>query len=134
MNYLRKIALQFSERARSRRAEIFRDGFALTPQTRILDLGSEAGENIHRVLRGSPVPPENVFIADIEENAVLKGAELYGFTPVVIHESGKLPFPDAFFDIVYCSSVIEHVTLPKQEVWRCFSGKRFSRRSQQHQR
>ena len=32
---------------------------------------------------------------------------------------------DQFFDIVYCSSVIEHVTLSKKDVWSEWSGRRF---------
>lgn len=58
-----------------------------------------------------------------------KGASKYGFQPVVIDESGRLPFDDGFFDIVYCSSVIEHVTIPKEEVWTLKSGREFRRRA-----
>jgi Methyltransferase domain len=53
---------------------------------------------------------------------------------VLIPQDGKLPFPDGFFDIVYCSSVIEHVTIPKSEVWTLRSGREFRERSLAHQR
>jgi SAM-dependent methyltransferase len=109
-------------RARKRRTRIFLENFSLSSQTRILDIGSEDGANIASVLKTSPVQPENVYIADIDEQMVLKGREQFGFSPVVIPESGRKPFEDSFFDIVYCSSVVEHATIPKSQVWSVKSG------------
>ncbi len=125
MESFRRIASEFSNSARQRRAVLFRRLFELTARTRILDLGSEAGTNIHNILKGTPVLPENVYIADISENLIRSGQKRFGYSPVVLKESGSLCFPDKFFDIVYCSSVIEHVTLPKEEVWGVTSGKMF---------
>ena len=105
-----------------KRARIFLENFSPSPQTRILDIGSEDGTNIALVLKTSPVRPENVYIADIDEQMVLKGREKFGFSPIVIPESGRLPYEDGFFDIVYCPSVIEHVTVPKSQVWSVKSG------------
>ena len=31
----------------------------------------------------------------------------------MLDESGRLPFPDDHFDIIFCSSTIEHVTVDK---------------------
>lgn len=134
MNAIVRTAMSFSEHARARRAEVFRRVFEITPDTRILDLGSEAGQHIHDVLAGSGIRPENVFIADIDREAIEDGSRKFGFTPVVIDEAGPLPFPDRFFDIVYCSSVIEHVTLPKRDVWNVKSGREFRRLSRAAQR
>ena len=101
-----------------KRASIFRDKFHIDKNTRILGLGSEGGgSNINFVLKGKSISPGNVYIADIDRILVNKGALRYGFTPVVVDESGRLPFDDGFFDIVYCSSVIEHVTAPKNIIW-----------------
>jgi SAM-dependent methyltransferase len=121
-------------RARQRRADLFRKAFPLTAETTILDLGSESGGHIHSVLQGTPVAPHNVYIADIRLDAIARGAKQYGFQPVPLGEDGKLPFPDGFFDIVYCSSVIEHVTLPKNEVWAKMPTRVFRERSLAHQR
>ncbi len=117
MNRLQKIFWAASRRARQKRADIFRQRFKLDETTRILDIGSENGENINLVLAGTPVPPENVFIADIETSALDYGREKFGYQTVMLDESGRLPFADGEFDIVYCSSVIEHVTVPKSAVW-----------------
>lgn len=134
MSGLRRTVTRLAAGARERRALVFRDHFALTESTRLLDLGSENGSNIHAVLRGTTVKAENTFIADIDGRAIAEGSRRYGYRPVMLDESGVLPFPDQYFDIVYCSSVIEHVTVPKSEVWECRSGRRFVALARQRQR
>ncbi len=129
MNPLRRVVRSLSRRARAHRAEIFRRNFSLGPGTRILDLGSENGSFIHSVLQGASVEPSNVYIADIKGPAIAEGAARFGFTPVLVEESGPLPFDDGFFDVVHCSSVIEHVTVSKDEVWKLRSGDLFRRRA-----
>jgi len=98
-----------------------------------LDLGSETGSNIKFVLEGTKAQASNIYIADIDSLVVEKGREVFGFTPVVISESEGLPFPDGYFDIVYCSSVIEHVTIPKNSVWTMYSGAEFKSKSLERQ-
>jgi SAM-dependent methyltransferase len=119
--------------ARARRAGVFREAFALGPATRILDIGSEDGSAIAAVIEGTPVRPPNVYIADIDEARVCEGARRFGFVPVPIPESGRLPFADRYFDIVYCSSVIEHVTVPKAQIWQVRSGRDFRARARPRQ-
>ncbi len=121
------IVRSLSAKARAKRASWFREAFDIGGNTRILDLGSESGENIHSVLAGTAYDAANVYIADIDPDAVRSGAERFGFNPVVVDESGRLPFENGFFDIVYCSSVLEHVTVPKDDVWKIRSGKEFNK-------
>lgn len=125
MKIFKKIALSASGSARQKRAEIFRRNFRLDEKMKILDIGSESGDNIHQVLNGTKVSPESVFIADIELEAINRGHKRFGFQPVLLDETGKLPFEDGFFDIVYCSSVIEHVTIAKEKIWETTSDKEF---------
>lgn len=134
MNPIKKIVNAVSKKAREKRALIFRNSFFLDKNTKILDLGSSTGSHIHFVLQGTPVKPENVYISDIDSAVIEKGKEIYGFVPVLIDESKQLPFDDGFFDIVYCSSVIEHVTVPKEQVWSLFSGKEFKVKSWNRQK
>jgi SAM-dependent methyltransferase len=125
---------KFSGAARRKRAALFRSRFALDENTRILDLGAEGGANIHAVLAGTAVRPHNVYIADILPEHVEDGARRYGYVPVLVGEAGPLPFPDQFFDVVFCSSVIEHVTLPKSRVWKEYSTRRFREESLRRQK
>jgi len=134
MDAISRLARKFSENARRKRAELFRSFFVLGAQTRILDLGSEDGSNIHNVLAGTGVKPHNVFIADIDRHAVESGHKRYGYTPVNIEEGSGLGFDNQVFDIVYCSSVIEHVTVPKAELWNYTNEKRFSAASWKSQK
>ena len=134
MNPIIKAARAFSRKAREKRASMFRDAFMLDENTKILDLGSETGSNIHAVLQGTLVKPENVYIADIDPGLIERGKDEFGFVPIWIGESKTLPFPDGYFDIVYCSSVIEHVTVPKEYVWSMYSGSEFVRESLKHQK
>lgn len=117
MNPLSRLIWNFSAQARKKRAELFRRYFFVDENTKILDLGSETGANIFNVLQSTNYQPQNVYIADIDASSVAEGSRRYGFNAVLIDESANLPFPDRFFDIVYCSSVIEHTTVPKSEVW-----------------
>ena len=86
------------------------------------------------MLAGTRVRPENVYIADIHREHVEEGARRYGYVPVLVADGAPLPFADGHFDIVFCSSVIEHVTLPKDRVWKEYSGRRFRAESAARQR
>lgn len=134
MNPIRKLAKSYSKKAREKRASKFRNCFSINENTKILDLGSETGSNINSALQGTSFKPQNIYIADIDLSLIEKGANQYGFVPVPIGESEQLPFEDGFFDIVYCSSVIEHVTVPKEQVWSLYSGKKFKEKSFKRQK
>lgn len=129
MHPIRSLVDQLSRQARKKRANIFRRSFNLDENTRILDLGSEDGTNVNALLEGTSVQNSNVYIADIDSGAVEKGSDKFGFVPVFISESERLPFEDKFFDIVYCSLVIEHVTASKNEVWKLYSRRHFKAES-----
>ncbi len=134
MNKLQEIVWAASRRARLKRAAFFRERFVLTERTRILDIGSETGDNINLVLSGTTILPKNVFIADIDENLIRQGAEKFGYQTILLDESGKLSLEDKSFDVVYCSSVIEHVTVAKDEIWRISSEKEFQEKAFENQK
>ena len=52
----------------------------------------------------------------------------------MLSESPRLPFEDGEFDIVFCSSVIEHVTGPKDDVGNIRSTAEFEAQAAIHQR
>lgn len=132
--YYQSTLERFAQRARESRGRLFRECFSLDPHTRILDLGSGDGQYISLVTAGTSVQPSNVWVADILPAELEKAEREYGFTPVRIPEMGLLPFPDQYFDIVFCNSVIEHVTLPKAELWSLATEREFRVRSLERQR
>jgi SAM-dependent methyltransferase len=133
MNPISKIVWSFSAQARKKRAQIFRSYFSIDENTKILDLGSENGTNIFNVLQETNYNSSNIYIADIDKNAVEEGRKNYGFNAVLIDESGRLPFFDNYFDIVYCSSVIEHITITKSDVWSWKNDLEFKKESWKRQ-
>lgn len=124
----------FSAASRAERTRVFQESFFFDEFTKLLDLGSEDGSNIAEVIKGMNLRPENVSIADIDSDAIDRGSKVHGFTPILLKDEGKLPFSDRYFDVVFCSSVIEHVTVPKSEIWTIRSSKRFRERSIESQR
>lgn len=134
MNVLKKLINSASQNARKKRTHIFLENFPLDEHTKILDLGSGNGAHIHSVVADTRVAPNNVYIADIKPDALNQGKDRYGYTPVLLTESEALPFPHHFFDIVFCSSVIEHVTLPKTDIWNVYSGQAFKHDSAKRQK
>jgi SAM-dependent methyltransferase len=120
--------------SRRKRAALFRAHFDIRPDSRILDLGGGDGTHVHYLLAGTAARSANVHVADIDHEAVARAAARFGYRPVLLAEGARLPFPDRWFDVVICSSVLEHVTIPKQEIWQERSGARFRRRARAAQR
>jgi hypothetical protein len=67
----------------------------------------------------------DVTVADIDENCLARARADYGFKTVLLTEDDRLPFKDKEFDFVFCNSVIEHVTVPKKDIWKIRNGAAF---------
>jgi Methyltransferase domain len=133
MNLRRKVVgmvLGWSESRRRARGALFRELLAPTSQDAILDLGGEEGDHIAAVIPYR----SNVTIADIDPEALERGHTRYGFQTALLGESDPLPFADRQFDVVFCSSVIEHVTVDKDELGRIRSGSEFTAAAWRRQR
>jgi SAM-dependent methyltransferase len=104
---------------------MFRHSFEIGPETRILDLGGSDGAHIAAVLARTDARAANCVVADVDPVA-LKLAEARGFSTIPLRqEDATLPFADREFDIVFCSSVLEHVTFPYPQIWTITSGLEF---------
>ena len=99
---LKQAVLNASRKARAKRGELFRRLLPMSPEDKVLDLGGGDGSHIAAILREH----RNIWVADIDPRPLEKAAQR-GFHTVLLPESGRLPFEDHEFDIVFCSSVIE---------------------------
>jgi hypothetical protein len=102
----------YARHARRKRAALFRALFPDALERSILDLGGSDGSHFAMVVPGH----KNVTIADIDRKQLDKAETKYGFKTRQIDGTLTMPFDDGEFDIVFCSSVIEHVTGPKEKV------------------
>jgi hypothetical protein len=112
-NLIRRAAVRSSAACRARRARLFVERLQPTADDRILDLGGGRGGHIAEV-----VPHRrNVTIADLDADALRAAAQTYGFGTLHLDGSAIFPVADGAYDVVFCSSVIEHVTGPKEIVY-----------------
>ena len=109
---------------------MFRELLEPRPGQRILDLGSDDGSHIASILDFR----DDVYIADISAAALARGRERYGFETLLLDENGRIPVEDGWFDTVFCSSVIEHVSVDKERAEQYKSQREFSREALAHQR
>lgn len=117
-----------------KRARVFRDSFAIGSGTRILAIGAGDGAAVAAVLVGTGAQPSNVYLAGGDADLLSEGQRRYGFVPVAIPESGRLPFEDGFFDIVFCASTIEYVQLPEVDAWNIHTDEELRERALPQQR
>lgn len=127
---LMKMKHAYSRHARRRRAAVFRRLFPDAMNQSILDLGGGDGTHIASVVPGH----ENVTIAEIDREKLAHAESKFGHKGRVLAQSPRLPFEDGEFDIVFCSSVIEHVTGSKDEVGNIRSTAVFEAQAAVHQR
>ena len=99
---------EISRRSRAKRAGLLRRVFNLTPDTVMLDLGGGDG----RHLRDHFSDLKNVCVADYDDRLLAK-ATAAGLRARKVDGTERLPFDDQEVELVFCSSVIEHVTGPK---------------------
>lgn len=110
---VRKFAVSvWREQFHRRRSELFLRLMKPQDGMSILDLGGGRGEFMGRI---KDKVKARFVVSDILDYAALV-KEKYQFDFVQIPEDGRLPFADKEFDIVLCNSVIEHVTMPKDQL------------------
>src|SRR6266513_3125217 len=99
-----QVLARFSQSLRAQRMELFMREFALTPKTRVLDVGGNP-----RIWATVPVEvrPRITYLnlpraAEPDDD---RGRLVFG-------DGCRLPFADKSFDIAFSNSVIEHVGGP----------------------
>jgi ubiquinone/menaquinone biosynthesis C-methylase UbiE len=109
--------------SRRSRAALFNKLLDPRPNVFVLDLGGGKGRHMAKFFPSLT----NVCVADHNRDALDHAKAVYGFKTQIIDGGQRLPFDDGHVDIVFCSSVIEHVTGPKAEAVQSFKmcGRKF---------
>jgi hypothetical protein len=128
---LKKIQKRFSNNARKRRGNLFNETLQPNEKDKLLDLGGGNGSHFNQIIDNEKI--NNVTISDISKSDLSHAQKKFGYRTSLLQESNELPFDDNEFDIVFCNSVIEHVTLPKKDIWTFKNTKEFKKISLQRQ-
>lgn len=121
-----KVFKPYSLKFENHRNEVIKENIDLNTCERILDLGGGTGTRMKSLF---PNKTNGIYIADISEQALDVAKNKHGFETILLDESGKIPFEDAYFDFIFCNSVIEHVTVDKSELYNITSNKIFKEKS-----
>ncbi len=119
----------YSRKARAKRAELFRAKFPHLSTQKVLDLGGGKGDHIAKVLPDY----KNVTVADFNKEHLNIARECYGYDSLQLDGSERLPLEDQQYDLIYCNSVIEHVTGPKNMVVKIKNKRTFEDLAWKHQ-
>jgi hypothetical protein len=98
---------------------------------KLLDLGGADGSFLG--IFKDQLSNFDVYIADIDDRNLQKAQE-FGWKTVKLRETPPLEFDDLEWDVVFCNSVIEHYTGPKEKVVTLRNGKDFRRQALQYQK
>jgi hypothetical protein len=119
----------FSKRSQDKRARLLAEVIRVDASTNVLDLGGGVGKHI-----ASRYPHwRDVTICDLNLPA-LEEACRRGFKAVAADGTQRLPLCDGEFGFCFCSSVIEHVTGPKDGVRAIKDDSEFASVAKENQR
>lgn len=112
---LQKLFKKYHEKWAKEKFEFFLKNMNLSKDHTILDMGGGDGSYMDRFK--SSLHNYKVIIADIDENAMQTARNKGYYTAQIDAASNRLPYNDQEIDCVFCNSVIEHITIPKDQLW-----------------
>lgn len=121
-NLLRRVAVRSSQSCRIERAQLFLKRLQPSATDKIIDLGGGKGGYLAGILPYRA----NVTIADVDPTMLQTAADTYGFGTVRLDGSATFPIADQEYDVVFCSSVIEHITGPREDIFDILDSKQFT--------
>ena len=130
-NFIRSLVRRQHIKWSKKRFELFKNELNLRNIKTLVDLGGKDGS--YMKLFDSGRYNFRIIIADIDEN-VIKKASCDNFETILLKEGDRLPFKDKEIDCIFCNSVIEHVTVPKKDIWIIKKQKLFKDKSLQAQK
>lgn len=95
---------------------LFLSQIRLSKNCSLLDLGGQDGAYMERMK--NELRDFKILIADINEKMLDKAKQRGYETRYIDGGKGSFPFENGEFDCIFCNSVIEHVTVPKEEIWK----------------
>lgn len=117
-----KIFRPYSYRFEKNRKDYFIKYFKPTQEDKILDFGGYDGRRMVEIFSDWRM---NIYIADISFQGLGFAKNNYGFETILLNENGIIPYEDKFFDIIFCNSVIEHVTVDKKDMYSIITNSEF---------
>lgn len=131
-SYVReKVFRPYSLKYKKYRRDLFNKYLTPDERDRILDHGGSDGSWLSFLVS---FRNNELYVADIFPDILDTAKNKYGFKTILLDESGKIPFEDGYFDIVFCNSVIEHVTVDKKDIYNMESGDEFRKKSLERQK
>ena len=102
---------KLSNISRARKIQLFNTTFMPTKQMRLLDLGAEINPNGDRHLQLIDSYPwkSSITAANISAEQIRSIKDCYPEVTAIVADACELPWPDKYFDVLYCNAVIEHV-------------------------
>ena len=117
---------------REERFNFFLETANIQKGSTILDLGGHDGSFFHNFKNKINHLDLKIIIADVDRQA-LEVAKSRGFETLLIEEDERIPIESQSIDMVFCNSVIEHITVPSSEIWTCADEEYFKNTSWKRQ-
>lgn len=117
---------------REKRFNFFIDATNLKKGSTVLDLGGHDGSFFYNFKSKINHLDLKIIIADVDKQA-LEIAKSRGFETLLIEGDERIPIDDKSIDMIFCNSVIEHITIPNSEIWDCTDEEIFKKKSWSHQ-
>jgi ubiquinone/menaquinone biosynthesis C-methylase UbiE len=97
--------------SRRKKIKLFYDLMKPTAESRVLDLGGEINPHGDRGLQLIDSYPwwQNLYAINIDEHAIDEIRNHYPDVKAQVASACDIPWPDKYFDMVYCNAVVEHV-------------------------
>lgn len=122
---MKKLFSKHHEKWAKEKIRLFLSNINLKANSSLLDLGGRDGAYMERMKTN--LSDYKILIGDIDQQQLSEAQQKGYETRFIDGSKDQFPFQNSEFDCIFCNSVIEHVTIPKEEIWK--TGNHFRKRS-----